>query len=766
MIVARRAAALVLAVGALAGCGSAPSAWTETIDAPPSAGDMGLWRRQPTSSIAGDLFAQAKRMRGLGRTVDAVEAAVAAIEADPAFIESHRLLQDLLARTTADWWLKERYEALLRERPGDADAWYLLGRIETDSDRQFELFSGAVARDRRHPYAALGRAVALARRGDSSAAIAETRRSADLAPWLSLPWLWLGGESMKRGDPATAARFYEAARDRDREDPRAWLGIAEAADDLARADVAGRSALQALQLAPGDEAIAATATEVLARTGGPAELAAALDALAAAEADGASAAVCSILRGRLLLASGRPADAGASFDAAIANGASAEAIAGPLRLARVLSGRFKDGVLAALETLPREAFSTDDAYAPRWKRLATASAADLSEAHALLELGEAMASVGWLQESRTVLAAAAAKAPEDAAIAARVASETTFGEFVADLGRIARESRNAVRDDAAKPGVRDILSRISHASRRRFGRDVVSGATVRSYPFLGEFAVSAASSGAFETTFGSHGLMCLVGARDGAAAELVVGRMVVVRGGVEEIVLGSKISFDECWIESEGLPTDVAGLRRGLAGLTLDRFVLLQLDSVRRGPRPASPDLPFVARPARTREELRALDSPSDVAGRIEADLAASGRLRAGALDAVRRHELVHVHDAANLLPVSSHPFSAFAFGLSHGFSGAKIERALEGRAQAFSILSAREPRLALSALLAFLPSREGDTPHVAGYCDVVQTAVDLVVDDLAAFPSIDPAFNVVQQMDKLTDAEVRELARRLAEEL
>jgi hypothetical protein len=230
--------------------------------------------------------------------------------------------------------------------------------------------------------------------------------------------------------------------------------------------------------------------------------------------------------------------------------------------------------------------------------------------------------------------------------------------------------------------------------------------------------------------------------------------------------MGRELSSDECWIESEGLPRDAAGLSRGLAGLTLDRLVVLQLDAIRRGPRPPERGLPFLARPAPTLAERRSLDSPSDVAARIEASIAAQGRTDAAALDGVRGHELVHVYDASRLLPFTEHPVAAAAFVISHGLSGSATERALEARAQALSIASAKEPRLALAGLLAFLPAREGETPHASAYRAAAQIAVDLVIEDPAAFPAIDPAFNVVQQMDKLTAAEVRELARRLAEKL
>jgi len=762
----RRRAFVIAAILVGGGCGAIHPDWSAPDASSPTAADLGMWRRPPASAAATEQFAQAKRLRGLGRTAEAVECARAALDAEPRFLEAHRLLQDLLTRTTADWWLKDRYERRLRENPDDADSWYLLARIEPDPERQKVLFSAALSRDPRHPYATLGRAVALARSGDAQAAIVETRRSTEFAPWLALPWLWLGGESMRRGDPSTAVRFFESARDRAKDDPRAWLGLAEAADDLGRREAAGRAALEALRLAPGDDSVASGAVEILARASSPDELAAGLETLTKAEEDGAPAAAGAVLRGRLLLASGRASDSAAAFDSAVALGVGAESISAPRRLARVMAGRFREAVEGSLATTPSEAFEAADAYAPRWARLRAAAAGDLTQARPLLELGEAMASVGWLQESRAVLACASAKAPRDVGIAARVASEAAFGAFVADLGRIARDAGEAVREGTEGPGVRDVLFRISQSSRLRLGRDVARGARFRDYQFLGEFTVSTASSGDFETTFGSHGLLCLVGARAGAPADLVVGRLVSVRPGGVETVLGEKISFDECWIESDGLPPEAAGLHRGLAGLTLDRLVVLQLDAVRRGPRTAATGLPFVARRAATVEERRSLDTPSDVAGRIEARLAAEGVLDGVAIDAVRRHELVHVYDASHLLPLTGHPLQALALGIAHGFNGPGIERALECRAQSLSMLSAREPRLALAGLLAFLPSQEGDTPHVAGYVDAVRTAVDLVIADSAAFPSIDPAYNVVQQMDRLTDAEVRELARRLAAKL
>ena len=764
MWLSRRLLVLAAASAVAAGCGSSRLAWSpsvEPIDGPTS---VELWRRPEPSPAARAAYAEARRFQGLGRRADAVAKAAEAIDADPGFLEAHRLLQDLTVRSTADWWARQRYERLLAERPADANSSYYLARLEPDPQRQLELFETTLSLDPAHPYATLGRAMALARAGRVAEALTATRRCAELAPWLQLPWLWLGAESIKRGEPEAALRFFGAARDRAADDARAWLGLAQAGDELRDTQSASRCALEALRLAPGDDGIAPPSVELLERAGVPGDMAAAREVLSRASADGAPAATCAELTGRLLDAEGRSEEAVVALEEALRLGAGPVEIARPLCRARVRAGRYRDAVRGALAALPKEAFAADNLYAPRWRRLRRASERPSSDPRALLELAEAMASVGWLEESRTVLVAARAAAPDDPVIAARSASEAAYAKFIEELGRVGNAARDAARSGDDALSVDDVFGLMSDASRRCLGRDATAGAIVRTYPFLGSFALSAASSGAYETTFGSHGLAALVGARSSTSAELVLGRIVLLRAAMSEDVLGTKIGFDECWLESEGLPPDAAGLRRGLAGLTLDRFVTLQLDTIRRAPMPAEAGMPFERRRASTREERRSLDTPSDVAARIETKLAAEGRIDDAALDAVRRHELVHVLDASRLLPITSHPFAAIAFVVSHGFDAASGERTLEAHAQAASIGEAREPRLALAALLGFLPSREGETAHAAAYRDAAQAAIDIVVDDPASFPSIDPDYNALQQMDQLTDAEARELGRRLAE--
>ncbi len=758
-----RAIVVALAAAGAAGCGASRAAWVPPAGAIAPAVHLPIRERPALTDASISSLARASRLAGLGRRGEAVRELLALIERDPSCLEAHRRLQDLLASTTADWWLRERYETLLRDHPQAADAWYLLARIDSDPDRQLRRFEKALQYDPAHPYARLGRAVALERSGDVRGAIRESRASAESAPWLGLPWLFLGTESLARGDAAVAERFFREARGRSPDDPRPWLGLAQAAEGLARRSEASAAALEALRLAPGDGGVAGSAIDILVASAVPAHLDEAVEALQAALPECGDPAVVHELLGRCLLARGRRGDARAAveaLDAAAAEGTSPAELSSLIRRGRLRCGRYREAVLGALDSLPRGAREADNLYAPRWRALeGAARSLDVSDARSLLRLADAMTSVGWLHDALIVATRARSIAPQDPALRRRIAEESAFLAFLSDVGTVASSISGSSEEP---PAVEEVLARIREVSVRRLGRDVTQGAVVRNYPMLGAFALSVASGGAFETEFGSRGLVLLVGARNGSPVELALGRLVLVRADAQAVVQGARVRFDECWIESEGLPSGVAGLRKGLAGLTMDRMVLVQLDAVRRGPRRIDAEVPFELRPARSAQDLGAMDTPSAVAWRIESQLHREGILEESVLDAVRRHELAHVVDATRMLPVATKLPTVLSFLARNGFDGAAVERNLEARAAVTALIECKEPRAALASLLAFLPARSGSTPHAGGYRGAVEVAINEILCDRGCFPSIDCSRNVVQQLDRLTDDEIRELGRRL----
>lgn len=757
-------ATLAASAGLSAGCAAVRGAAVFDLDKELEPAPERLWPRQEWSAEIDEQFSRAQRLVGLARYGEAVELLRAIVAREPEHLEAHRLIQDVLIGSTSDWWLRRTYRDLVESSGGSANALYLSARLAPDWSDQERLFSEALARDPSHPYARIGVALARQREGDVLGAVQEARRAAQAAPWLSVPWLFLGHLASTRGDLKLARHFYHEAQERAPEDARPWLGLARAAWQERLVGQAGAAAVEALRRAPGDAPVVLAVTDLLDEARDPGQMHAAIAIADAALPEAGDPALLELLRGRLLADDG-PADAALSaLRRAVDLGVARAEVAPYARTVLVREGRYAEAVDTSLDALPPDVRAADNLLEGRWRRLvADTRSPPGRDGAALLRIAADMRAVGWLDEARVVAGVAASTDVRGQALAF-LAEESAFSAFLGDLEAIGRSLQTEGRREAGGPDLEEALARVRAASLDRLGRDVTEGAVERSYPLLGAFVLSVASGGALEREFSDRGLFLLVGKRAGGAPELAAGRMVLVRSDRREEVLGQELDFDECWIESSGLPAQLSGLRAGLAGLTLDRFVLLQLDAVRRTSRATDSALPFERRPAATRADLVALDTPSRVAFRLERSLAQRGRLDAGLLDAVRRHELVHVHDARRLLPLHLHPGAALAFGLKTGFAARSAERLLEARAAALSIAECAEPRAALASLTAFLPDRDGGSAHPSAYLEVLERAVAILADELEDYPSLEPGWNLVQQLDRLTDDEIRRLGRRVAE--
>ncbi len=721
----------------------------------------------PDASLEAEL-ARARGLAGRGHVAAAAGELWDLTAREPRFLEAHRLLQDLLVVSPADWSLRRAYAERLAANPDDPDSLYLAARIAPLRERQVDLFEAVLARAPTHAHARVGQALALQRAGDIEGALDVAERAGRDAPWLPTPWLFMGYLTLGRANWEVAARCFSEAGHRDPADARAPLGQMAAAENGGQMRAAGTAAVRALRLAPGDEGVLAGAVGVLMRAGVPSLLREAVEVLESERQHVAHPAFVEAELGRLHLALGNGEAARRLLVRANEQRIVAGELALPLRRAHTLAGDYVAAVEAGLAAIPRGGMDESSVYRDRWRALfdaAHAASTETPDSRQLLRLAEAMLAVGWRREAQVVLARAAATAPADKEVRDRAVEERAFDRFLEDVAVIGRRIRDDVRADRGSPSVREVLHEIGLASAARLGVNLTAGATVRTYPFLGEFSASQVSDGAFAHEFDRRGLLLLVGERRGEGLQVMAGRIVAVRPGIEETVRGDELSLDEVWLETQDLPEGLGGLRLGLAGLTLDRLVLLQLDAILRSPRRIDAGLEVEPRPAFDTRERRALDTPSAVAWRIEQQLAAEGLLTDAFFDTVRRHELGHVRDARRMLPVQRHPLRSLGLLLEHGFDGRAIEQTLEARAQLTSLVDSAEPRAALSALLAFLPETDGRTAHAAGYVRAVREAIRIVDEDPVAFPSLDRNYNLLQQMDRLTDDEIRELGHRLLDQ-
>lgn len=729
------------------------------------AADGRQWQPVVMTSEERELFEDARRLHGLGRDAEAARLLEAVLERQPRALPAHRLRQSILLRSPEDWTLREHYHQALVARPDEADVLYLAARIDADADRRRERFERAVELQPDHPYAWVGVALGYETAGDHGAAVMAAVRAGLLDPSLSLPWTFLGTLALRRAQHEEAASYFHEAVARDERDHRSWLGLARALRGLERHDEALVAALRAVELAPGRVGPTDALIQLLelhpeaaiARHGAGVLEAALPDVLATDRVRG--------LQGVLLLHADRPDLAEVAL-AEASPGRPRYSIAGPLRRARFRLGRYHAAVEDALAALPAELLTEENLLSTRWHALRHAAGRAQQDEGALPALADALVSVGWRDELRAVLTREVRDEAVAASLAARLEREERFDAFLLAVGELARELSDAARSGESEVTFAGMLEDLRRRSIDCLGRDVTSGLVERSYPFLGSFAVSVASDGPVEVEFGGRGLVLLVGRRTGRPPEITVSRMLAVSRSQTAVVAGQELDYDLVWTSADGLSPDLQGPRDSVAGLTLDRLVLLQVDALLADAPVLDPGFEVRARPVVAPEDLVATDTPSGVAARILCDVATGGRLGELQLDAVLAHELVHVLDARRMLPVAHHPLRSLSFVVGHGFDGAAAEQTLEGRAAGLSLVTAREPRLALAALLSFLPEREGETAHAAGYHEVLHVLLARLAERLDEFPALDPERNLVQQLDRLSSDDVRRLGRLVSEEL
>lgn len=720
--------------------------------------------RRALSAAERERFEQARRLVGLGRVDRAVEELRTLVEVRPDALDAHRLLQSILRRSPADWAMREHYATRLRDAPDSADAHYLAARIEPDSARQMELFERAVELEPSHPYAWVGVALGAEQEGRQDDAVLAAIRSGLLDPELALPWVFLGTIALRRAQYDEAARYYEEALARDGLDASSWTGLAAAARGLRNPERAHAAALRAVELAPGRVGTIDSLLSLLELWPDASVADRAAGQLIAALPRVAHRTLVEGRVGELLLVAGRPEEALAHLEAAVASGSDRFALHRARRLARFRCGEFGRAVEDWMAWAPPELSRPENLLADRWEALR--AAAGVADAGRLSPLAAAVLAVGWREEFRAVVAHGTDASVDADQLAGLSRREAQFDQLLLSLGEMARNLTDAARSGQSDVTFDGLLEEVARRSVACLGRDVTDGLVERSYPFLGSFALSVASDGPVEVEFGGRGLVLTVGRRAGSPPELSVARMAYVERDRRASLLGESVDFDLIWTSSEGVPPDLAGPREHVAGLTLDRLVLLSWDAAFQDVPPEAAGLAVVPRPGHMSSDRLATDTPSGVAGRLLRTVARETRLGPLQLEAVEQHEVVHVYDARRMLPVERHPLRALAFVLGHGFDGAAAERTLEGRAAGISLVTAAEPRVALAALLSFLPERQGETAHAAGYHDVLHELLRLLDERRAAFPSLDYDRNLLQQLDRLSPDDVRRLGRWLAEDL
>ncbi len=260
------------------------------------------------------------------------------------------------------------------------------------------------------------------------------------------------------------------------------------------------------------------------------------------------------------------------------------------------------------------------------------------------------------------------------------------------------------------------------------------------------------------------GLLLVLGQRSGGPPEAMLAELVRREPSARVRVRGAEVEREVAWIGTRHLSGYQEWAGGGdLAGLALQGLVLVDLHAIarwegeiaRRRAKLAPWRSEILMEPALDDAPVTAIDDPAGVEERLylEGPLDLKGE--------VLKHEEAHLVDADRHLPVLEHPFRNFELALKGGFDGSEILALLERNAQLAAIAEGPAPRAALATCCAALS--RGDA-HGTGYGRIVEAFVDEIDARPARYPEIDPSRVIVQQLHRLSDAQIRALARETTE--
>lgn len=708
----------------------------------------------------------------------------AAVEADREYVPPWRILQDLQVASGRRAEALQEALAEHRREPDSARACYLVARVRQGTARRRWL-ERALERDRWFGWAELGlaglaeafdgpgeglpaamRALALLPNepdawlsaAESAISAGQTRyawrvlttgegRFFHREPAFSTARLRVALSEMQSGDESAVARVVEELKDRLvvlLVDPAATLALAEAV----------HSGLPSAQRDRIEDALSTSA----ARPRRSARLAACHAWLGAA----------------LASASGRNEMARRALEEGAASGRRGSRWMSELRLARARARDYAGAVDAFDAWLSPFLPSAGEAAGARLAALRTAAGRATSEAPdaaGVLEFAREASAAGWIEEALDA-AGHAERLGGGAEAAALVRELDGFRRFA---GGVTRSVATAMRRDGAKASLEGVLESVARRGRRELGFDPTEGTRIETYFPVGALVDTSPGAPGLGRVFDSHGLELRMGRRFFGTVEAYVLRRVASQSRSGSI-LGRPYEGREVLGEGTSKLTRFEAGGSRIAGATLPGGLFLALDAIAdeaeglAGLAARSPSLdPAVADaelpvPEDDAERVAA-DEPFDVEARLVATALRRdpSPLAARTLEDVRLHELAHLADVRDYLPVLAHLPNLLSWLVSSGFSFAAIEARLERRAELAALCVSRDPDLLLARILSAGAEPASTPPHSLGFAALAADFVAEVDRRGAALPAIDRRLAVLPQLWKLSPEEIRSVARALA---
>lgn len=655
-----------------------------------------------------------------------------------------RALQALAAEDPA------RSLSLLASPTPDPEAWMALARCHVErrqANAAGQLAAGRAARASSNPFVRLEAALALLgaylEAGQIDEALAIASEVASLAP----------------------------------DDARPWRARAAILQLDGQRSAAALSLVEALERAPGSEALA-QALDDLWRRGPGLQLASPVAArlAALAERSGAPPSLL-LLRGRLALAKGGDAmEAVAWLERARAQGAPAVPLDRDLGLAYARLGRFEEAATLLTAALPlhwrRHAANL---LLPCWDALARAAREATQRPDSAphrIYLAEAFIALGALDEAEAVLAAT----PDARALAAlrRLQGHLAFEAALNDALSAGYRAANRERGHG---DLHAWLGAVPGLARRHLAPDDAA-------PFANpRFAVSSLPLVAtwlehgvrtpdpLVRHFRRYGRYLVLGQRADRPVEAVLLSMGFLAEALPIATTGRRHRHDFVVGGRRGLDAFASVDYGEIAGACLPNGIWLDADACRRGSAllrfqlradplrlPVAVGLPPLAP---DEDGWLDLDDPRGVTMRLLArDAREHGEDPWGTLATLAAHECGHVDDLRSYTPPLQRLPAVVGLLFAEGFSSWSIERRLERQAQLAAVIDSGRPHLAVAEMTAMLPVHEPEAEvHAAGYAAALQGMLQALARQVDRHPAIDRRARLLPQLDRLDAETLRALA-------
>ncbi len=658
--------------------------------------------------------------------------------------------------------LGDAMRALAAEEPERALG--RLGQARGGPDRWRELATGHLLAQVGDPAAALRAATrALASRRDL------VRHEA---------WLLRGRLLLGEGDLDGAHAAADEAARLDATDARPPRLHASAAKAAGRIDDAALYLLAALRIAPESPRYAHRLAETLRLGAAPATWARVDQALAPlAQAAPANAELIAL---RALGAdhAGRARDAERYYRAALAAGATPVPLDRDLRRVLMRRGAWGEAITWLMRAVPPDVL--DDPHnllRGNWAALAQAAAAASGPGApdaARRALGRSLVGVGALDEALPVL-----DTLDDAA--ARGLARRVRGHLAFEAGLRAwiEAGYNTAKRKEEPPTFESgllVMQRLAREHLQPAERSAFAepGLGLRELPLLGSWLDhSTNSTSPVVAHFRRYGRFLLYGRQGDVPVEAIVLSLASLSASRPISSSGRSYRHDVAIGYDRALRSNIAAQGGSLGGACLSDGIWIDADTARRGD--------FVIRQALRSDPsflpvaLRAVAAPPHT---LDGPLAqtdtgcAAARLVAryvqrrphdpwGSYGTLVAHEFGHVADIRRHLPIVPRLPSTIALLARGGLDFDKVQMELEMRAQLGACIDAPDPDLALAEMLVALPVKQRSPEvHDGGYRDGVRAMMLYIHAHPARYPQIDVSRRILPQLDRLTNAQIRQTAR------